>query len=287
MLAILLTAVCAAAGLDPSLARGTTAGAPSGLQAEVEGPALISLDLVVEADRSRIVVGLQEIDDAEVRRDAMGRIVLHAPGASLPDALARPLPSGGFDSPVRQVQARRVRGGVEVLVELDETVSWSTEASAGLIWIDLAHPAPRAAPDSPVVDAVDPDARLIPSSPGGPDGVDRGVLIGPGGVVRSSAAAAPPVYTGRRISLDLVDADIHSVLRLIAEVADVNIIASDAVSGTVTVRLVDVPWDQALAAILSAKGLGAQSFGGGSILQISTQSELQTRAAQMSELQAF
>ncbi|MEE9279964.1 MAG: type IV pilus secretin PilQ [Myxococcota bacterium] len=63
-------------------------------------------------------------------------------------------------------------------------------------------------------------------------------------------------YEGRRISLDFKDADIGNILRLIAEVADLNVIAGDEVEGKVTIRLVDVPWDQALDVILLTKGLG-------------------------------
>ena len=63
-------------------------------------------------------------------------------------------------------------------------------------------------------------------------------------------------YRGRRVSLDFKDVSIADVLRLIAEVSDLNIIAGDEVSGNVTIRLVEVPWDQALDVILMTKGLG-------------------------------
>lgn len=63
-------------------------------------------------------------------------------------------------------------------------------------------------------------------------------------------------YRGRRVSLDFKDVAIADVLRLIAEVSDLNIIAGDEVAGNVTIRLVDVPWDQALDVILMTKGLG-------------------------------
>ena len=63
-------------------------------------------------------------------------------------------------------------------------------------------------------------------------------------------------YTGRRISLDFKDVPVADVLRLIAEVSDLNLIAGDEVTGNVTIRLVDVPWDQALDVILLTKGLG-------------------------------
>jgi type IV pilus assembly protein PilQ len=63
-------------------------------------------------------------------------------------------------------------------------------------------------------------------------------------------------YEGRRISLDFKDVPVTDVLRLIAEVSDLNLIAGDEVDGSVTIRLVDVPWDQALDVILLTKGLG-------------------------------
>jgi len=62
-------------------------------------------------------------------------------------------------------------------------------------------------------------------------------------------------YAGRLISLDLQDTDIDNALRIIAEVSNLNIIASDDVTGKVTLRLIDVPWDQALDVILKTNNL--------------------------------
>lgn len=90
------------------------------------------------------------------------------------------------------------------------------------------------------------------------------VLIRLGGEVVTADQPSPaPILpnTHRTVSLDLQDADIHSVLRLFAEVSGLNFVASDAVQGTVTLYLTDVPWDQALAVILHSKGLGAQLHG--------------------------
>jgi type IV pilus assembly protein PilQ len=68
-------------------------------------------------------------------------------------------------------------------------------------------------------------------------------------------------YSGRKISLDLQDTDIDNALRIIAEVSNLNIIASDDVTGKVTLRLVDVPWDQALDVILKTNGLDSVKEG--------------------------
>ncbi|MDB4940772.1 MAG: Type pilus biosis protein PilQ [Labilithrix sp.] len=63
-------------------------------------------------------------------------------------------------------------------------------------------------------------------------------------------------FSGRRIDLDLKDADIHNILRLLADVGRVNIVTADDVAGNVTIRMRNVPWDQALDVVLQAKGLG-------------------------------
>jgi type IV pilus assembly protein PilQ len=65
-----------------------------------------------------------------------------------------------------------------------------------------------------------------------------------------------PKYTGTHISLDFKDADIRNILRLIAEVSNLNIVAGDDVQGTVTIKLNDVPWDQALDVVLLSNNLG-------------------------------
>jgi len=69
------------------------------------------------------------------------------------------------------------------------------------------------------------------------------------------------VYTGRKISLDFKDADIQDILRLIAEVSNKNIIAGDDVHGKVTMKMTNVPWDQALDIILQTNNLGMVQVG--------------------------
>ena len=63
-------------------------------------------------------------------------------------------------------------------------------------------------------------------------------------------------YTGEKTSLVFDSADVRDILRLIAEISELNIIAADDVEGNVTLRLIDVPWDQALDLILDVTGLG-------------------------------
>lgn len=80
-------------------------------------------------------------------------------------------------------------------------------------------------------------------------------------------------FTGRKISLDIKDADIRSIFRLIADISKFNLIISDEVQGRVTIKLDDVPWDQAFAIILQSKGLWFEKYG--SIVRIAPATKLQ------------
>ena len=68
-------------------------------------------------------------------------------------------------------------------------------------------------------------------------------------------------YVGKRVSFEFKDIDIHNLLRLIAEVSKKNIVVADDVQGKVSIRLRNVPWDQALELILRSKGLGKEELG--------------------------
>jgi type IV pilus assembly protein PilQ len=74
------------------------------------------------------------------------------------------------------------------------------------------------------------------------------------------------VYAGEKITLDFQNADIHNILRLIGEVSGLNVVVSDQVSGKVTLKLKNVPWDQALDIVLASKNLGA--IKNGNVLRI-------------------
>lgn len=83
-------------------------------------------------------------------------------------------------------------------------------------------------------------------------------------------------YTGERITLDFQDISVQNAIKLIAEVSDLNIITSDTVTGTLTMRLVDVPWDQALDLILESRALG--KIKQGNVLRVAPLTELQSMA---------
>jgi type IV pilus secretin PilQ/predicted competence protein len=96
-------------------------------------------------------------------------------------------------------------------------------------------------------------------------------------------SSRPKAYYGQHVSLDFKDADVHNVLRLLAEVSKLNIVATDDVRGKVTLRLFDVPWDQALDIILQVLNLEAVQEG--DVIRISTVKRLREEREEIAKAQ--
>jgi type IV pilus assembly protein PilQ len=82
-------------------------------------------------------------------------------------------------------------------------------------------------------------------------------------------------YTGEKLSLNFQNVEVRAVLNVIADFTDLNIITSDTVGGNITLRLKDVPWDQALEIILQTRGLDSRR--NGNVIWIAPRDELATR----------
>lgn len=84
-----------------------------------------------------------------------------------------------------------------------------------------------------------------------------------------------PGYSGEKLSLNFQNIEVRSLLQVIADFTNFNIVTSDTVTGALTLRLKDVPWDQALQIIMDAKGLGMRK--NGSVLWIAPKDEIDDR----------
>jgi len=88
-------------------------------------------------------------------------------------------------------------------------------------------------------------------------------------------------YVGDRISLNFQDIEVRAVLQLIADFTELNLVASDSVSGRITLRLQNVPWDQALELVLKTKGLDKRQVG--NVLMVAPAAEIAERERQQIE----
>ncbi|MFI5394752.1 MAG: type IV pilus secretin PilQ [Candidatus Binatia bacterium] len=150
----------------------------------------------------------------------------------------------------------------------------------------------RAVGSSPLETAAAPAApqpEIKPVQPPFPPSkpfVEREEATAP--VRRDDAARVAPggarqPYHGQHVSLDFKDADIHNVLRLLAEVSKLNIVATDDVRGKVTLRLFDVPWDQALDIVLQVLNLESEQEG--NVIRISTVKRLREEREELQKAQ--
>jgi type IV pilus assembly protein PilQ len=162
--------------------------------------------------------------------------------------LTKTLPVTQAPSPA---SAETVAGGVSAPAKPKEENQ--KEETAGQI----------AKPGEPVSKPMEPQAKALS------EGAEETKEIGPPPIVeKTEKTAAVKRYVGRKISLDFQDADITNVLRLIADVSGFNIVLGDDVKGKVTVKLINVPWDQALDILLKMHGLGQVREG--NIIRIAT-----------------
>jgi len=218
------------------------------------------------------------------------RIVIALRNSSLGSGLERRIDTSRFASAVDGVSAFRSRKNsdeVKVVVDLRQAVTPSLSEAENALIIDFPIPpaVAGAAYESPQqaesFDDVLEDDALVDEDAPIESATSRERLIGEGGrsfdpskrarTRQSSLFGTSGVFLGQidpthqwkgfPINLNLVNANIHNLFRLLSAVSKLNIVTSDDVTGTVTVQLHEVPWDQALAAILQAKGLGAAQYG--------------------------
>jgi type IV pilus assembly protein PilQ len=225
-----------------------------------------AVDLRTIENRTEVLVALDEAVRFEVSRPDATTSVLTLRGAALPDRLERNLDSSSLGGPVTMLSTYRVPGGSDVKVVATVakgTLDEMTAQKGTLVWkfggpgpvAQATVPAPRAA-------AMASDARAASTQASVYDTAN---------------------YNGRKVDFNVKDIDIKNLLGAIAEISKKNIIVADDVKGSVTIKLRNVPWDQALDIILKSKGLGREDIG--NIIRVAPIETL--RAEQKSAAEAF
>jgi len=189
-----------------------------------------------------------------IRKMDKNRITLDIFNAKMKKKNEKLLTVTAKDSLVQNVAgfqfATRPRGIVKVLANLSAPTSSNVFQRPGEIILDIGS-----------------QAILASASEAHKEGKEIGAAV----TIKGEKPGAE--YTGEKISLDFQDAEIKNILRIIAEVGKINIITSANVKGKVTLKLVDVPWDLALAIILKNNKLGMSKTG--DIIRVATLGELE------------
>ena len=216
--------------------------------------------------------------------------ILTIKGARLPKKLAQNLDTSSHNGPVTMVSAFSAPGKddtVQVVATLDDTVAGTvhSDRSGILVWeIKRAS----ASPNDPMELVVDGRAVSLKA----PE-VESAVTTARASALAAeapdpNAAAGAPTqkprrgkYRGQRISFEFKDIDIHNLLRIFADISKKNVIVGDNVSGKVTIKLRNVPWDQALDIVLKSKGLDKEEYG--NIIRIAPAKLLEDERRQAAE----
>ncbi|MET0548600.1 MAG: type IV pilus secretin PilQ family protein [Xanthomonas sp.] len=171
-------------------------------------------------------------------------VVVDVGNAVLPPELQRPLNVTDFATPVQRIDAKPYAGGAELVLNTNGAFESLAYQSGNEYVVEIT---PRAA--APAVGAVTATT-----------------------VSQAAAQVAARGYSGKPVTFNFQDVPVRTVLQLIAEESNLNIVASDTVQGSVTLRLVNVPWDQALDIVLRAKGLDKRRDG--KVIWVAPQQEL-------------
>jgi type IV pilus assembly protein PilQ len=213
------------------------AGLPVKAQTAPQGKrALKDIDFRRGANgEGRVVVDLPNDQVVADVRQQGQSIVVDFIGASVPEVLRRRLDVTDFGTPVQSVTTVPQGNNVRMTIQAKGLWEHSAYQSETQLVVDV----------KPIKE--DPN-KLVQGTQG---------------------------YRGERLSLNFQNVEVRAVLQVIADFTGLNIITSDTVSGNVTLRLKDVPWDQALDIVMQAKGLDMRK--NGSVLWIAPKDELLTK----------
>jgi type IV pilus assembly protein PilQ len=237
---------------------------------------ILGIDFKQLEDKSRIIIATSAKAPYQISKGTENTVLLDIHGMTVPPKLRRPLDTHEFSSPVLLITPLNVavgaKKGTQVVVKLRKMVVFDVKQEDDKIYVDFERTeefkAEKLKPVEvvtvkklPAEKAAEGAAEVKKEEAGSKEQIAPQTRTVTPTVPASGEGAGQKIYTGKKITLDFKDADIANILRLFAEVSDLNIIASGDVKGTVTIRLVDVPWDQAFDIVLQANNLGAERIG--------------------------
>jgi type IV pilus assembly protein PilQ len=192
----------------------------------------------------RVVLKLSGTAAWKVDRPDPRSAVLTLDNARLPKKLERSLDTSALETPVKMVSAFSVPGEgrrVRVVVAADGAIEEKVTQNGGTLSWRLD-----------VQGVKTEQVAVAPRTAG---------FTAEAPAYAAEGAPQQARYRGKRVSFEFKDIDIQNLLRVIAEISKRNVVLADDVSGKVTIRLRNVPWDQALDLILRTKQLGKEEFG--------------------------
>ena len=185
---------------------------------------------------AQVVVDLSDPKIGIDIKEQGGKLLVDFINAALPDELDRKLDVTDFATPAKEVDTKRFGNGTRMIVTPTGLFEHLAYQSDNIFTLELR----------PLTKVEEEQAKKDKFG-----------------------------YTGERLSLNFQDIEVRAVLQLIADFTGFNLVTSDTVTGHVTLRLKNVPWDQAMDLILKTKGLGKRQSG--NVIMVAPQEEIAAR----------
>ena len=191
----------------------------------------------------RMIVRFDGANAAPVMKEQGTELVVDIANAKLPADLRRQMDVAGYATPVMNIDARDMGGKTRLVL--------NTKGKADMMAYQTGN------------------EYVVEVTPKATAAVAKTDIARTGAV---SSGKKTSTYDGRPVTFDFQDVPVRTVLKLIADEAGYNIVAADSVGGSVTLRLINVPWRQALDIVLRAKGLDQRE--NGNVIWVGPQAEL-------------
>ena len=219
-----------------------------------------AIDFTSSGDYARISIKVAGECTAEKPRKVAAGWALTIKNCQVPRKLQRVLDTGAFTSSVKEITPYqvKVRDGYEakVLVKLRSDAPFTFRREGDVVLWEIKNPEAAQAPAAAVPVHIAENAKAltvelqetIKPSPAPSLVVAQKAKLVPNlekDLVQDKASKQKG-FTGRRVTLEFSDAEVRKIFQLIAEVSNLNFLIADDVSGTISLKLVNVPWDQAL-----------------------------------------
>jgi len=243
------------------------------------------IDFQVVDGTSRIAIKINGEIVADQPVKSPGFITVTLKNTSLPKKLQRSLETHSFVTPVLRVTPLmvKVKTGTDtkVRIAMRSAAPYETRQEGDMLFIDIKTPEGLTA-DKLGIETTDSKIKPVRQSVSKTRDDELSTEIAPVMDPAYRQGDTAHRYKGRKVTLEFADAEVRKIFQLLSEVSNKNFVLGDDVTGAISLKLVNVPWDQALDIILDTKGLDKREDG--NIILIKGKGKFKSQAEEEQEI---
>ena len=214
-----------------------------------------------------------------------GFITLTVKNTNLPKNLQRSLEARAFISPVLRVTPLMVKGkngtDTKIRIAMRSAAPFEMRQEGDMLFVDIRNPEGLTA-DKLAIETADVKPKSSRPVVSKSRDEELSTEFAPAAEPSVKQADSPRGYKGRKVTLEFADAEVRKIFQLLSEVSNKNFVLGDDVTGAISMKLVNVPWDQALDIILDTKGLDKREDG--NIILIKGKGKFKSQAEEEQEI---